>query len=215
MKALVIIEHMLNNELDVPTKKKLKAYGHNIIELYDCCASIAVSRNCDFPHREALNPIQQDLLSLLSEFAQITRYHNLDALNPSHTGNDPLEQWGKILLAILERDVSQRQKEKILRQANFLSLAMDDITFTLMHGLDKKSLSTEEALALPELHDQAAKYAILHLINVLMPLKALTSKLSHLAYTLDCPAPPFPQMHDFIGWLWNDRQYVLRKKRWP
>ena len=52
MKALVIIEHMLNNDLSVPTKKQLKAYGHNIIDLYDCCASIAVSRGCDFPSRE-------------------------------------------------------------------------------------------------------------------------------------------------------------------
>ena len=27
--------------------------------------------------------------------------------------------------------------------------------------------------------------------------------------------PPFPQMQEFLEWLWNDRQYVLRKKKWP
>ncbi len=35
LKAIVIIEHMLNNNLSVPNKRQLKRYGHNIVELYD------------------------------------------------------------------------------------------------------------------------------------------------------------------------------------
>ena len=215
MKALLIIEHMLNNNLSVPTKKQLKAYGHNINELYDCCVLIAKKRNFTFPGKDALNPVQRELLSLLSDFAQTTRYHNLDALNPSHVGKDPLVHWGDILLLILEHDVTRFQKEKILNQANLVASAIDDITVTLMNGLDKRPLSTVEALALPGLHDQAAKHAVLHLVNILFPLRELASDLSHLAYTLNTPTPPFPQMQEFIEWIWNDRQYVLRKKKWP
>ena len=215
LKALVIIEHIVMNNLSVPTKQQLRNYGHNIQELYDQCVKIANTRGVALPDRNSLNPIQKEIISLLSDFAQTTRYHNLDALNPSHVGRDPLDHWGEILTAILGQDVPKAQKEKILRQSNLVASAIDDITITIMHGLDKTPLSTEEALALPGLHDQAAKYAVLHVVNLLAPLHKLTSELSHLAYTLNTSEPVFPQMPEFIDWLWNDRQHVLRKKRWP
>jgi hypothetical protein len=215
LKALVIIEHMATNNLSVPTKKQLKSYGHNIEELYDQCVTIADARGVAVPARNSLNPIQKEIISLLSDFAQTTRYHNLDALTPSHVGRDPLDHWGQIVTAILEKDVPKSQKEKILSQSNLVASAIDDITVTIMHGLDKTPLSTEEALALPGLHDQAAKYAVLQVVEMLAPLRELTSELSHLAYTLNTTEPVFPQMQEFIQWLWDDRQYVLRKKRWP
>jgi hypothetical protein len=215
LKALVIIEHIATNNLSVPTKNKLKSYGHNIQELYDQCVKIANARSVAVPDRHSLNPIQKEIISLLSDFAQTTRYFNLDGLNPSHVGRDPLDHWGQIVTAILEKDVPKAQKEKILNQSNLIASAIDDITITIMHGLDKTPLSTEEALALPGLHDQAAKYAVLHVVKILAPLRELTSELSHLAYTLNTPEPVFPQMQEFIQWLWDDRQYILRKKRWP
>jgi hypothetical protein len=41
MKAIIIMQHMLNNDLLAPTKNQLKNYGHNIIELYDECVKIS------------------------------------------------------------------------------------------------------------------------------------------------------------------------------
>jgi hypothetical protein len=35
--------------------------------------------------------------------------------------------------------------------------AIEDMTITMMQGLNKKPLTTEEALALPELHDEATR----------------------------------------------------------
>lgn len=215
LKAIVIIEHIATNNLSVPTKKQLKNYGHNIEELYDQCVKIAKARGVAVPDRNLLNPIQKEIISLLCDFAQTTRYHNLDALNPSHVGRDPLDHWGQIVMAILEKDVSKAQKKKILSQSTLVASAIDDITITIMHGLDKTPLSTEEALALPGLHGQAAKYAVLHVVKILAPLRELTAELSHRAYTFNTPEPVLPQMQEFIQWLWDDRQYVLRKKRWP
>ena len=72
---------------------------------------------------------------------------------------------------------------------------------------------TEEALALPGLHDQAVGYAVLHLMNILSPIRDLISELSRLAYGFD--VAPFPQMQEFLEWIYDDRQYVLRKRKWP
>lgn len=111
--------------------------------------------------------------------------------------------------------MTERQRNKILGQAKMVANAISDISITIMQGLDKQPLSTEEALALPGLHDQAVKYAVLHLITMLSPIRDLISTLSRLAYGLGVPQPPFPQMQEFLEWIWDDRQYVLRKKKWP
>lgn len=215
LKAIVIIDHMLNNALSVPTKKQLQAYGHNIVELYDTCEKIGNRRQSPVRGRSNLDAIDQDLLLLLRDFASTTRYHNLDALSASQNGLDPLAHWGQIILAILGSDVRQRQKEKILTQANVVADAIGSVTLTLMHGLDQSPLTTAEALALPGLHDQAARFAVLRMVGLLCPLRDLLGAVSREAYGLGTPVPPFPQMQEFLEWLWNDRDYVLRKKRWP
>lgn len=215
LKAIVIIDFMLNNSLAVPNKKQLQGYGHNIIDLYDTCEAIGIGRNCPLKSRATLHSIDQDLLLLLSDFARVTRYHNLDALSASQAGSDPLARWSAILPQILESDVPKTKKKRILAKAQSVAGAIDDITFTLVHGLDQQQLTTEEALALPELHEQAARFAVLRLVNIFSEIRDLLGAVSHKAHGLGRAVPPFPQMHEFLHWLWNDRQYVLKKKRWP
>lgn len=215
LKAIVIIDHMLNHSLTVPSKKQLQAYGHNIIELYDTCESISAKRQSIVPGRSKLNSIDQELLQLLSDFARTTRYHNLDSLSASQSGLDPLAHWGRLILAILSEDVPENQKNTILAQANVVANAIDDITVTIMNGLDQQPLTTSDALSLPGLHDQAARFAVLRIVNILSPVRDLLATVSREVYDFGDSVPPFPQMHEFLQWLWDDRQYVLRKKKWP
>jgi hypothetical protein len=215
LKANIIMEHMLKHNLSVPTKKQLKDYGHNITELYDECVNISKSYNGYLPGRNSLDNINQELLCILSTFAQDTRYHNLDALSTKQNEKDPLEHWGEIILSILKQDVSERQRNKVRGEAKLIANAICDISTTIIHGLDKRLLSTEEALALPGLHNQAVKFAVFRIISILSPIRDLISTLSHEAYRLDIEQPPFPQMQEFLEWMCNDRQYALRKKKWP
>ncbi len=50
-------------------------------------------------------------------------------------------------------------------------------------------------------------------MNILSPIRDLISELSRLAYGFD--VAPFPQMQEFLEWIYDDRQYVLRKRKWP
>ena len=166
------------------------------------------------PSRTQLDAIDQELLLLLSDFARVTRYHNLNALSASQNGADPLARWGQLIITILSHDVPERQKDKILTQANIVATAIDDVTVTLMHGLDQTPLTTSEALSLPGLHEQAVRFAVLRFVKILSPVRGLLAGVSHEAYGLG-PVPAFPQMHEFLQWLCDDRHYVLRKKKWP
>tara|TARA_R110002050_G_scaffold42079_1_gene101628 strand:+ start:73 stop:885 length:813 start_codon:yes stop_codon:yes gene_type:complete len=213
-KAIVIIDHMLCNQLSVPTKKQLQARGHNIIDLYDECSKIGISRNSIIPARPQLDSIDNELLQLLSDFASATRYHNLDALSAFGTNHDPLAKINEVLISILATDVSQNKKDKIHKGTSALTNQIDGITVTLMHGLDQRPLTTSDALTLPELHQQAVRFAVLRLVKLLSPIRDLLGTVSHESYGLG-PVPAIPQMQEFLEWLWNDRQYVLRKKKWP
>ncbi len=215
LKAIIIMEYMLNNNLQVPSKKQLKDFGHNIKELHKSAVEIANKRQVSVIPINELSSIDKGIIYLINDFALTSRYHNLDALSSSHLREDPLAIWGDIIFEILKEDVSEYQKQKIFGEAVVFGEAIEQHSITLMHGLDRKKLSTIEALALPGLHDQAVKFAVLRIINFLMPLKQLIKTLSNMSYTLDLPMPPYPFMQEFLQWLWDDRRYVLRKKRWP
>lgn len=214
LKSIVIMNHMIKNNLAPPSKKQLKQYGHDIKQLYDAAVLISGERNENVPEQSTLQEVDKEIIALLSDFSQTTRYHNLDALSSSQNKEDPLVHWNRIILLLLEKDVTKRQKEKVLKAASSVVGQIDDITATIMQGLDKAPISTAEALALPGLHEQAAKYAVLRILNVLSPLRDLISNLSHDAYKYPS-INPFPQMQEFLEWIYTDRQYVLRKRKWP
>lgn len=215
LKAIVIMDFMVKNSLRVPSKAQLKAFGHDILGIYDSCVNISLNENTKLPARSTLDSITGEILGLLSDFAQTTRYHNLDALSAAQRGKDPLAHWNEIIHAILREDVPHKRQAQIAAVGSSIAASIASGTCTIMQGLDQQDLSTEQALVLPGLQDQAVKYAILRLILLLAPIRGLISDISHKAYTLGVSRPPFPQMQEFLQWIYEDRAYVLRKKKWP
>ena|ERR1051326_61488 len=215
LKATIIIDHMLKNKLSVPTRRQLMAHGHDIHGLYDSCVAIASGISPKLQPLADLEASTREIVGLLNDFAQTTRYHNLDALSSSSSGKDPLAHWNEILLAILKSDVPSHRTKKIVATGAAIASAISDSTSTVMHGFDKQALTAKQALTLPGLHNEALKHAVLYLMKFLSPIRDLISDLTHKAYTLGLPVPPFPQMHEFLDWISDDRAYVLRKRRWP
>jgi hypothetical protein len=215
MKAIVIMDFMIKNDLRVPSKAQLKAFGHDIVSLYDSCITISNQEATKLPVRGSLETTTNEILILLNDFAQTTRYHNLDALSSAQRGKDPLNHWNEIIIEILKTDAPRKQQIKINSLAGAVAATITNNTTTMMQGLDQQDLTAEQALSLPGLHDLAVKYAILRIINVLAPIRDLISDVSHKAYALGVSKPPCPQMQEFLEWIWDDKAYVLRKKRWP
>jgi hypothetical protein len=212
-KVVVVIDYMLDNNMTVLSRKQLKNRGHNIVTLYGECHGIAQKRSCPLPSLAQLDNIDCELLSLLSDFATTNRYYNLDSLGARSTSSDPLARLDQLLERIICQDVSLRKKRRILHDARLSSSLIDPVTLTVITNLDKSPLSTFQALSLPALHEQAVRYCILRLIKLLAPIKKLIEILSHGVYRLG-PVPALPQMHEFLDWLWDNRKYVLGKKKW-
>lgn len=215
MKAIVIMHHMLNHNLSVPTKNQLKGYGHDLIGLYETCVEVAITENSNVPSIAQLDNITRELLTLLSEFAKTTRYHNLDALSASASGKDPLLHIGEILNMILQEDVPPSTVHRLTTSRSHMAAVASSFSRILAQGLDGSDLSLQEGFVQPALHESAVRFAVLRVVELLAPLKELISDISHKSYTLGVQKPPFPQMQEFLEWLWEDRKYVLGKKRWP
>lgn len=209
------MDHMLQNELAVPTKTALKTYGHSIQDLYDTCAKIATKRNVQLEFRTQLDSPAQEILQLLDDFAKTTRYYNLDSLSQAQSGIDPLVHWDRLISVVLKSDFSTKKINTAIAEANYVAERIQGITATVMPGMDQSALTTQKALIIPSLQRLAIPYIVLRLMKMLTELRALISELSHQAYSLPVNCPPFPQMQDFLEWVWDDRKYVLRKRRWP
>jgi hypothetical protein len=214
LKVIIIVDYMLENKLDVPSSKDLKKYGHNILELYDSSVKIADKRGIKITGFLSLDAINQDLLTLLNNFATTTRYHNLDTLSEKKNNQDPLEHWNNIIQEVIFKDVSDKQRKKILNQAGYVAEKIKDITICFNYGLDKKPLTLEESIGLPSLHELSVKYIILRLVNILCPFRDLIDDLCIQSYSINSITPVIPQLQEFLDFLWNDRKYVLAKKKW-
>jgi len=215
LKAIVIMHHMLKNGLAVPTKRQLKEYGHDLTTLYTTCVEISDGEESVVSAISRIDSITQEILKLLSEFAQTTRYHNLDALSAAAPGKDPLVHINEILGMVLASDVPPSTIKRLTESRAGVASAISDISTILAQGLDGSDLTLEEAFVLPALHERAVRFVVLRIVQLLAPLKELIGDLSRKAYGLGVPQPPFPQMHEFVEFLWEDRGYVLGKKRWP
>jgi len=215
LKVVVIIDQMLSHALAAPTKGDLKRRGHALLELIDEWERVAAARNWTIIGRNRLDPIDQKLLGLLNDFAKVTRYHNLDALSRGQSGPDPLKTWNEVLVSVLQSEATDREKHKVLSEATLASTIIESGTITIMHGLDQTPLSTFDALALPGLHQCAVRYVIFRFLRILTRIRSLLSDASHESYRLGVPMPAFPQMQEFLEWVWDDRRDALKRKRWP
>jgi hypothetical protein len=216
MKAIVIIEFMLANKMRTPTKKALKSYGHDILELYATCVHFSQGTETRVDAFESLDIVNQAILQLLNEFAVKSRYHNLDSLGASSDNVDPLVAWDQILVNIVESDASKKSVAKYRSEANAVAVALDDATHVDMTGLKSEPLNLESVLSLSALHGLATRIAVLRVIKIITPLKDLLSHMSQTAfYHSGSMSPAVPLMGEFLDWLWYDRKYILRKKKWP
>lgn len=73
MKAIVIMDFMTENKLRVPSKAQLKAFGHDIVSLYDSCITISNQEATKLPVRGSLETTTNEILVLINDFAQTTR----------------------------------------------------------------------------------------------------------------------------------------------
>ncbi|HEX8209126.1 MAG TPA: hypothetical protein VF584_02985 [Longimicrobium sp.] len=218
-KLALVLDHMVSQQLAPPGGTAIRKYGHDLESLYRAANEAAQNRGWNLSAETPTSPFTERILSFLSRFAKTTRYANLDALASGTAVSEPLEEWNQILQDVLLTDSPSRKRERIAQDSAALGNLLKDATFVRAHDLASRSMTLEDWFAQPQLLDEAAKYVVWHLVLITVPLKEIVVYLSHLAADINRKQTRsivhIPSMSEFYTFLWVNRGYVLRKKRWP
>lgn len=218
MKLIVAVDHMLQNNYIPPSKRQLKAYGHDLVSLYTSCIAAAQRIGLSAVNAPPRGSIEESILSFLSEFAIWSRYYNLDSLQTvATTYTDPLATWDAILESVLAADVPTEKTDQKLQQARLAHDLLANHVHALQHGMSGSLLTLPEVFSAPVKHQLAAPYAMVRIFRLLTPLLQTLGELGHLSF-YGPPPPPTPQaplFHEFFVHFQGTEGEIRRKKRWP
>jgi hypothetical protein len=204
LKLIVIIKNLVENN-KFPENNELKSYGHKISEMFNSLT-------------EELRPhdllTDQDviychILEFLSDFAQSSRYYNLDTLSGRKTNtNDPLHEWFKIQQIIKVKHCKSKDfspyelaiVKSMSENSTFLYSKEDDTP------IDDAYSYFEEGKYLDKIQGYSVFYyyqIIDYLVSILLEVASKKRMLPHY--------------HEFFPLFNNQymtKERILRKKQW-
>ncbi|MBK7250519.1 MAG: hypothetical protein IPI06_06495 [Gammaproteobacteria bacterium] len=98
-------------------------------------------------------------------------------------------------------------------------IAFGDAAASLMSDLKQQRMNVAPLRVRAAELDTAAKYAIYALVTLIAALRDVIDSLCDSVWavnrTAQAGAAEVPAMKEFLQFAWADRQYVMRKRRWP
>lgn len=193
-RSIVVIDHMLDHNLHLPDEEDAHGeYEQDLRNFYDACVSLGNTYGIPQKPRTELDEIDQQILLLMSDLTPVLAWYESWVGVPEQRLEVEVARWSRILLGVLENDLSASQKKRL----------------NLHDDLSGVVLETKEV------YDYASRYAVLRVALLVDSLRDLVRVVSNRGYTLGLEAPAFPLMQEFLEWLPPDRRYILRKKQWP
>lgn len=216
MKIVFIIDHKAKHALGNPTDAALRKFGHDLLSAYAHSKKIAVENGMPTDGWYGLGSVEHDLMSFLSEFAQGSRYHNLDRLVGGKENNEPLLRWHEIHKEVAERYVSGTRRQAINEKA--IAHCDRHRMYGFERALDGEYYTQVDMTYLHELLRISRGYCVWTLIRILRPFYQLLSILTERAQALE-PSGPMesyvvPYMYEFFPFCLCDRRTAIRRQRW-
>jgi len=218
-KLALILDHMAQDNLKPPGERAVKAYGHDLAALFSKVEKTSQMHGYTLGGSFSLSPLSAQILHFLSEFAKGMRYANLDALAAGKIQKNPFGEWEKILQRTIASKVPGQRTKTIINQSRAIANAVRDMTLVMASDLAGKPLSPDTMFSEPRLLDEAAKYLVWELLCLLAPLRDFVVKAGRSAELTEAAQSEriahIPNISEFFDFIWLDKPYVLRKKRWP
>lgn len=218
-KLALILDHMGQNNLLPPGANGVRSYGHDLETLFAKVQTTSKERGYILASSFTISPLSTRILKFLSEFAKGMRYANLDALASGNTQRKPLHEWELILQDAMASKVSAKTNQRITQQSTAIANAIEDVSIVIASDLADTPLSMVTAFLKPTQLDYAAKHLVFELLSMLAPLRDFIVESDHNAHRIAATQRRglalIPDMSEFFDFIWLNRNWVLRKKRWP
>lgn len=213
MKIVLILDHQLKNHLKNPTNKELRAFGHNIKDLFDNCS--ALPQAYGLRQQPSLNYKQTKIISTLTEFAKGSRYYNLDMLTNNNQNDDPIGLWLSVIddhICSLRSDVRTK-----LRNDSAEVIERSGMASSWQQNVDGEWVTVLDFYYLMSATEKANPHIIWSIIEILRPFYGLLRHQCyelHELYAQQGKENEIPYMYEFFPFFLTPKSSALRKKQW-
>lgn len=200
LKVLLLLDNW-HRERKFPNNNELRQYGgrsgHNLGKLYKSAIRLFPRYGVNWKDTYELDEIDGDFLTFLSDFANGSRYFNLNALTDSSESAespDPIKRWECLLYRVYAIDVAKEEPP---------------------HGAvlvpEPDDLSSEHHITIV----LASRQMCWRLVRFLIPLKDLLIAIRAQVQRDDKGDASAPFMEEFLDLVCEDKSIVLEDAEWP
>ncbi|MBF8675199.1 hypothetical protein IRZ53_10940 [Pseudomonas fulva] len=210
------LDHFIDTNGKFPTEEQLKkSIGHDLVKLYNQSQIVLTKRKIKLRTLQTLdNPIQSEILSILSKFAKGDRYSNFDFLVGSVRQSDPTGEWyKKIDMQIFDREITLKKKHTIRRNA--------ETTNRIMSQFGMVSHTSEDGIAIRDFDDASHRTGVfeavapkrqLYILQMIRYWSEIIFSLESLSRQIDKESTPY--FGEILGGFANDDSYLRSRKTW-
>jgi hypothetical protein len=215
-KLCLILNQYIEAQGVFPQAKLLKRnYGHNLLKIYGEAKLIISKRSVPLSFLHNLeDPIFQNILTVLSAFAEGDRYFNIDLLSGKLNGSNPTSSWyEKVDLWIYEFCVSTSRKNDIENIANKSEDQLDEPVSVIYFSETREMItSVREATYRIEMHEAIAPYRQLFILKI---IRFWADLLLHLGYEADAIGKQgFPHFSEIFSGFLNEDTDLNKWETW-
>lgn len=208
LKVIIIYNYRRKNNNAFPDNQVLKNNGHNIRKLFDQAIHIAdeISKQELYQSLKA-DPIFDMIINFLTEFANSSRYYNLDTLSGklSHT-DEPLRKWNKTINRLIVERHFKQNENKAQRISALANMIEDRFIVSFENENGKKITNIRDFYLEGMTVDVKQKYSMFYSY-------VIVRFLSNLLWNLDRNYHPFVSEY-FMIFRNTDDSYVRSRKTW-
>lgn len=208
LKVLLTLDHWHKGR-KFPNNDQLKKYGgkygHNVVALHQSVCPLFSEYKVEWKTNWELDATNKDLLAFLSDFANGSRYFNLDELTgfTNKHGENPIYRWQRLFYCAYKHDYPKA--EKIVTKPDVPEDTMSNMELARHHVI---MLATRP-------------YICWRLIQLLIPLHALLIAIREQIQNDDLAIggpdanPSVPWMEEFLDFVCEDKTIIFESEDWP
>lgn len=222
MKLILILDHMARNQLVPPDSKTVEDYGHKLRSLFDAVKAIGSTNGVTVLDEFQPNSLPIIILDFLDDFAHPGgRYSNINKLtgHKHQAMADPIVQWGEIANRIVREHATPKERQCTELNGQIATVAFGGAATSLISDMDQRQMDVDRLFTRASELDAVAKHAIFALVTLIAALRDVIGSLCDGAWAANPPCASgvadVPDMKEFFQFAWPNKNYVMRKRRWP
>lgn len=214
-KLCLILDFYIEGNGKFPKLTYLKTeIGHKLLVLYNKTNDIIIRRSISLRFLGNLeNEIHQNILGILTNFAEGDRYSNLNLLTNGNYINDPVASWYNKVDTLICEEIPIKIKSKLSKKAKLYSEKMSNagmVFYISETGCDITEFEDAEyRMSIKELIAPSRQLYLIHIIRfwveVLLALQYLAQ-----AIKLD----DIPEFSEIFGVFNNPDSYIKTRHNW-